>query len=249
MTDVIYQQARRSRYCLLSVVWDEGERFIQQLERSKIYTRELDYIIVNRGQELLQLGEPSLKNYYIRSLLQQRGSGQSQALQQGFQWAMDQGYQGVVTIDANGKDGVDAIPQFIEQLDKGFDFVQGSRFIARGYHAHTPFSRQLAIRVVIPLLFIFHRNFRFTDQSNGFKAYSRQFLLSDQSKIFRPVFAKHELQAYMNYIAAKKNFAITEIPVSRVYPSKQCPSKIQSFSQHVNLLRSYINIALGKKDP
>lgn len=43
---------------------------------------------------------------------------------------LDQGYEGIVTIDGNDKDDPVAIPQFIEALRQGFDFVQASRFIS-----------------------------------------------------------------------------------------------------------------------
>ena len=43
-----------------------------------------------------------------------------------YSWVLEQGYDGVVTMDGNRKDGVDAIPRFIAALDEGVDYAQGS---------------------------------------------------------------------------------------------------------------------------
>ena len=40
--------------------------------------------------------------------------------------------KGIITIDGNNKDDPEAIPHFIESLNKGIDFVQASRFIKGG---------------------------------------------------------------------------------------------------------------------
>src|SRR5260364_264564 len=52
--------------------------------------------------------------------------------------ALDQGYQGIVTIDGNDKDDPQAIPRFIGALKDGVDFVQASRFIPEGIAENTP---------------------------------------------------------------------------------------------------------------
>ncbi len=62
-----------------------------------------------------------------------------------YAFALEQGYQGIVTIDGNDKDDPQAIPRFILALSDGVDFVQASRFVAGGKAENTPLSRDLAI--------------------------------------------------------------------------------------------------------
>lgn len=249
MVKTIFEQAKTSRYCLMSVVWNEGERCNKQLEVMRPYTADYDFIIVNRGDDLLKLGIEKFKLLNIRTLLQLEEPGQSIALQTGFRYAIEQGYQGIIMVDANGKDGVSAIPEFVAQLDKGFDLVQGSRFMKGGQHVNTPWFRQFAIRIVVPMLFFFRPRFSFSDQSNGFKGLSRRFLLSRDTQLLRPIFKGHELQAYLNHIAAKKKFHIVEIPVERSYPQGELPTKISSWHQYFDLFCSYCKIAMGRFDP
>lgn len=84
----------------------------------------------------------------------------------------------MITIDGNGKDGVESIPRFVELLNDGYDFIQGSRFVAGGKFENTPLDRYLGIRLFIAPLMSFASGFRFTDPTNGFKGLSRE-LLSD----------------------------------------------------------------------
>ena len=50
----------------------------------------------------------------------------------GIWWALQRGYQGIITIDGNNKDSIEDIPHFIEKLKAGYDLVQGSRLSPHG---------------------------------------------------------------------------------------------------------------------
>ena len=58
------------------------------------------------------------------------------------------GYKGVLTIDGNNKDSIEDVHKFIEKLQAGYDFVQGSRFIRGGHAVNTPPVRYAAVRLV-----------------------------------------------------------------------------------------------------
>ena len=47
----------------------------------------------------------------------------------GIWWALQRGYQGVITIDGNNKDSIEDVLRFIEKLVEGYDLIQGSRFV------------------------------------------------------------------------------------------------------------------------
>ena len=67
-------------------------------------------------------------------------------LRMGYDYGLREGYEGIITMDGNDKDGVDVIDRFIEKLDAGFDYVQGSRYMPGGRESNTPLSRRIAIR-------------------------------------------------------------------------------------------------------
>jgi glycosyltransferase involved in cell wall biosynthesis len=59
----------------------------------------------------------------------ERNCGKGAALRAGFQWALSQGFDGVVTVDADGQHEVAAIPQLTQAAKaRGFDILIASRF-------------------------------------------------------------------------------------------------------------------------
>jgi dolichol-phosphate mannosyltransferase len=168
----------------------------------------------------------------------------------GWAWALHEGYEGIVTVDGNGKDGVEAIPAFLECLDSGFDFVQGSRHLPGGAAIRTPWMRRLGIALVhVPLTRI-GAGYPYTDTTNAFRAYSRRLLLDSWVQPFRDVFMKYELLAYMSIRAPRLGFRVTELPVRREYPaSGEIPTKISSIRGNWDLLRTLWRAVSGKFDP
>ena len=72
-----------------------------------------------------------------------------------FAYALRQGYDGILQIDGNNKDGFEAIPEFIKGLQEGYDYVQGSRFIKGGVATNTPWARWFGVRFLAsPILSI-----------------------------------------------------------------------------------------------
>ncbi len=59
--------------------------------------------------------------------------GKGAALKTGFEYALERGYEAVVTLDGDGQHDPAAIPQFLEALEKtGADIVIGTRMHAVG---------------------------------------------------------------------------------------------------------------------
>lgn len=74
--------------------------------------------------------ETRLKELKVNTLLIKHATvKQGAQLRMGIWWALQRGYQGVITIDGNNKDSIEDVPHFIEKLEEGYDFIQGSRFI------------------------------------------------------------------------------------------------------------------------
>ncbi|UUZ73811.1 hypothetical protein LP415_12845 [Polaromonas sp. P1(28)-8] len=92
-----------------------------------------DIIIVDGGSTDGSLEMESLQKNNVRGLLVKTGAGKLSAqLRCVYAFALDQGYEGIISIDGNDKDDPKAIPRFIEALKQGMDFVQASRFISGG---------------------------------------------------------------------------------------------------------------------
>ena len=188
----------------------------------------------------------SVQTHGVRGLLVKTGPGKLSAqLRCAYAFALDQGYEGIVTIDGNDKDDPVAIPRFIEALQKGVDFVQASRFLAGGLAENTPMSRDFAIRFIhAPMLSLFS-GFRWTDTTQGFRAYSRKMLLDPKMAPFRDVFKTYELLAYLSYRAPKLGYRCVELPTIRRYPKGAVPTKISGFKGNLSVLKVLFSACLG----
>ncbi len=187
----------------------------------------------------------------MRALLVKTGPGKLSAqLRMAYSWALEERYEGIVTIDGNGKDGVDAIPRFLAALDQGYDYVQGSRYLPGGRGVNTPFIRRLAGRLIhAPLLSLAARHW-YTDTTNGFRAYSARYLLDTRVQPFRAVFDRYNLLFYLTVRASQLGFRTTEIPVERCYPrSDRVPTKISGIRGHLDMFEELLLVSIGHYHP
>lgn len=243
---------RHNKWCVVIPVINEGERITNLLARMKALKIETlaDIIIVDGGSTDGSLGKDVLQQAGVRGLLVKTGPGKlSSQLRCAYAFALDQGYDGVVTIDGNDKDDPESISIFIEELGRGVDFVQASRFIAGGIAENTPKLRDFAIRFIHAPLLSFFSRFKWTDTTQGFRAYSRRMLLDNDLAIFRDVFTTYELLAYLSYRAPKLGFNCKEVGTTRKYPKGEVPTKISSFKGNLEVLMVLFKACYGKYNP
>jgi len=240
---------RQCRYCVVVVTWNEGERIKEQLRRMKEWASLADIILAD-GRSVDGSTDPTfLQEMGVRALLITDERGLCTATRMGLGYAMSQGYDGTITVDGNGKDGVEALPAFIEHLDRGYDLVQGSRFMKGGVHKNTPLERYIGVRFIIaPLIAL--GGFWYTDPTNAFRAMSARFLFDPRVQPIRRVFVRFNLQHYLIYRAAKLGFRVTEIPVKRVYPDDgTVPTKIVTWKSKWLIVKELLVTITGRYNP
>jgi dolichol-phosphate mannosyltransferase len=239
---------RQHDWCVVIPVINEGERIKSLLSRMKALKIEeiADVLIVDGGSIDGSLDPESLQKNGVRGLLVKIGAGKLSAqLRCAYAFALDNGYEGIVTIDGNDKDDPEAIPRFIRALKEGVDFVQASRFIPGGCAQNTPQSRGFAIRFIhAPMLSLFS-GFKWTDTTQGFRAYSRRMLLDNQISIFRDNFITYELLAYLSYRAPNLGYICIELATTRRYPKNEVPTKISQFGGNLSVLLILIKTCFG----
>ena len=250
----IYEFAARShKYCLCIPIINEGQRIIDQLEKMRRHKigQIVDVIICDGGSSDGSTRHDRMKSLGVNTLLVKTSEGKLSAqLRMGYWWALQRGYEGIVTIDGNGKDGVESVPLFIEKLDEGYDLIQGSRFVKGGKAVNTPLLRYLALRMVHAPVISLSAGFCFTDTTNGYRGYSRRYLEHPGVQPFRKIFVTYELLAYLSVRATRLNLNAVEVPVSRIYPAKgKVPTKISAVKGNTNILRILMNTLLGRYNP
>jgi dolichol-phosphate mannosyltransferase len=242
---------RRRSYALAVFVLNEGDRIRSQLRKMRPLADRVDIVVVDGGSTDGALDEPYLRDCGVRALLVKQGTGGLSAqMRVGLFWCLQQGYNGVVTIDGNDKDDSSAVGSFVAALEDGVDHVQGSRYVPGGRGVRTPLSRHLGVILLhAPLISLAARK-RYTDTTNGFRAYSARFLRDPRVQPFRNVFQKYELHYYLAIRAARLGYRVAELPVTRTYPaSGSTPTKISGVRGNVGILRTLWAAVRGRYDP
>ena len=245
-------QPKLSDYCVCVFVINENGKLHKQLTQMKDQCAGRVDIVVADGGSTDGSTEPGkLTALGVNTLLTKTGPGKLGAqMRMAFAWALDRGYKGVICMDGNGKDGPEAIRQFVQKLDEGYDHVQGSRFIQGGISENLPLSRWVGVKLLHAPLISLASRFRYTDTTNGFRAYSRRFLEDPSVKVFRDIFPGYELHYYLAIRAARLGFRVGEIPVARRYPAHgPVPTKISPVRGNFRVLRCLFSACLGLYNP
>ncbi len=244
---------KRNRYCVCIPIINEGDRIKKELQRAKKNNIDkiVDIIICDGDSKDGCTNETVLKDLGVNTLLVKKDIGKQGAqLRMGMWWALQRGYEGVITIDGNNKDSIEDIPKFINKLEEGYDFIQGSRFIKGGKAVNTPLLRLFSVCLIHAPIMSVTAGKRFTDTTNAFRGHSRNYLLHPSVKPFRDIFMTYELLAYLSVRASQLGLKTCEVPVSRSYPKhEKTPTKISPFKGNILLLKILFANLFGKYRP
>ena len=137
--------------------------------------------------------------------------GYGAALQTAFQYAIDEGFDGVVTLDCDGQHQPKRIPRFVEAAAAA-DIVSGSRYLKRYEGDSEPPADRLFINKRITGELNRRLGLELTDAFCGFKAYRtsalRQLRITDDGYAM-------PLQLWVE--AAAADLRVIEIPVPLLY--------------------------------
>ncbi|MBD5524299.1 MAG: glycosyltransferase family 2 protein [Lachnospiraceae bacterium] len=246
-------ESKTKEYVVLIPIINEGDRIHKELFRALKYNVSdyADIVICDGGSTDGCTDERKLRKLKVNTLLVKDDIGkQSAQLRMGIWWALERGYRGIITIDGNNKDSIEDIPFFIEKLEEGYDFIQGSRFIKGGKAINTPLIRYLSVRLIhAPVISITARQ-KFTDTTNAYRAYSARYLSDKRVQPLRDIFMTYELLAYLSVRATQLGYKACEIPVTRAYPRKgKTPTKISFFKGNSELLKILLKNMFGAYNP
>lgn len=245
-------ETKKTKYCICIPIINEGERIQKELERAKKEKiNELaDIILCDAGSTDGSIEDEKLKQLGVNALLLKKGEGKQGAqLRMGIWWALERGYEGIITIDGNNKDSIEDIPKFIEKLEEGYDFIQGSRFIKGGQAINTPLIRYISVRLLhVPIISLTAKKW-YTDTTNAYRGYSKKYLQNPEVQPLRDIFKTYELLAYLSVKADQLNLKTCEIPVKREYPQKgKTPTKISFVKGNSELLKILFSNLFHKYD-
>ena len=239
-------------YCVVIPVINENGRIKEQLRKMVNYGIDgiADIIIADGDSTDGSTEHDFLRSQNVSALLVKKDKGRLSAqLRIAYSYALKRGYKGIVTIDGNNKDSLESIYDFIDLLKKGYDFVQGSRYLKGGKEINTPKIRNFANKYIHVPIINYLSGYTYTDTTNGFKAYSSKYLNSPLVEPLRDIFTDYDLLYYLTVKAPHLGFNVREIPVTRSYPSSgTLPTKLSLFQGSYLMLKPLFLLAIGCYD-
>lgn len=148
---------------------------------------------------------------FVRVVRHKENRGYGAALKSAFDFAIEHGYEYIVTLDCDGQHQPQRIPRFIKACE-GADIVSGSRYLKRYEGDSVPPTQRLFINRQITGELNELLDLQLTDAFCGFKAYRVEALKSLQIK--NDGYAM-PLELWVQ--AAMRGMRIIEVPVPLIY--------------------------------
>lgn len=144
--------------------------------------------------------------------------GVGAAIRTGLQYGLKNGYDILVVMAGNDKDDPTEIPKLVAPiLERGADYVQGSRYAPGGEYGKMPLHRIVLTRAY-PWLVRLVTGFPITDATNGFRAITARFLKDPRVNMDQTWLDRGELEYYLQLKALTLDFKVEEVPVRKIYP-------------------------------
>lgn len=169
-------------------------------------------------------------------------------------WALERDYEIFGIIAANGKMLPSEMPRLLEPIvERGYDYVNGSRFLPGGSSPNLPPFRRMTIPLVNVLAGLLSGS-RLTDATCGYRALRVEPLRRAQFDWREPWLRGYgfEFYVYAKYLLDER-LRCTEVPVTMSYPPRGQPySKIPPVTGWWSMLKPWVVArfdGLGFADP
>lgn len=185
--------------------YNEEENILQTLEEIRRIPGGPDVVVIDDGSSDLTAQKALEAGAHVISLPFNLGIGG--AVQTGFQYARDKGYDTAVQVDADGQHDVSFLKDLLQPVINGqADIVVGSRFVqSSGYKAS--FLRRAGIEFFAHLI-SFLIGQAVTDSTSGFRAFNKAAI-----GLFSEDYPADFPEPESIVIARRAGLKIVEIPV------------------------------------
>lgn len=227
--------------------YNEGDKLRSTLNAFPL-DRSYDVLLLDDGSTDGSLDNVEARGFNLIRNKSNEGLGAS--IKKALRYALENGYDVIVIMAGNGKDNPEEIERLLEPIAQdGCDFVQGSRFLNGGAYGNMPFYRLIATRHVHPILFSLLSGKRVTESTNGFRAFRTTILRDARVDWEQPWLDQYELEQYLHFKVVRLGYKRTEVPVSKIYPSKgRGYTKVKPFSGWWSMIKPLVYLATGVKE-
>ena len=156
----------------------------------------------------------------VTVLCHESNCGKGAALRTGFRWALDHGYQAVMTMDADGQHACREIPLFLEAAEHpDTDIVLGSRMDDPG---GMPWQRRLSNRLTSRIL-SWRTGRQIQDSQSGFRLIKTKVLVGITLETNR-----FQAESELLIKAGLQGYRIDSVPITSIYAARS--SAIRPFA-------------------
>ena len=220
MNNMINNQTKTESLILVPI-YNEQKHIFNVLREVRKYSTE-DLLVINDGstdeskdivEEIASCAKLKGKLIIINHL---ENEGYGKSLIDGINFARDNNYRYLLTLDCDEQHEPELIPQFFKEIKKRkFEIVSGSRYLSFRKQIDAPPEDRYTINRKITGLINEITGYEITDSFCGFKVYRmeglRKLELTEKGYGF-------PLQLWVQ--AYKNNLTVKELPVSMIYKDK-----------------------------
>ena len=209
------------------------------IEKTISSIKNYDYIIINDGSTDKTEQILMNNNYNYISLCFNLGIGG--AVQTGYKYAYEHGYDIAIQFDADGQHDAESIQSLIKPiLDHKANFTIGSRFIQKNStNFKSSLLRRIGIRLISNVIFLFSKT-RIYDTTSGFRAADKKTIA-----YFADNYPKEYPEPISDYELIKLGYKIQEIPV-RMHERTAGKSSIHSWKSAYYVINVLLSIFIIK---
>lgn len=193
---------------LIIPAYNEEENILNTCTKISEFSDEIDYIVINDGSKdntLKILRENNINNI---NLINNLGIGG--AVQTGYKYAYENGYDIAIQFDGDGQHDVNYVPNICEPIVEGkADMVIGTRYLDKNESQfQSTFMRRLGSNIISFFIKVCTGK-KITDPTSGFRAVNKK-IIEEFAKEYPTDYPEPESTVCM----LCKNYKVTEVPVS-----------------------------------
>ena len=142
--------------------------------------------------------------------------GVGAAIRSGIERAQQDGIALTGIMAGDDQDDPEELVRLAEAIvDRGCEFVQGSRYLPGGQRLNQPLSRTV-MTIGYSVMFSASVLRRITDATNGFKLFRTE--ICREWPLRQAWLDRYELEPYLLYQAIRRGHRVCEVPVTKYYP-------------------------------
>jgi glycosyltransferase involved in cell wall biosynthesis len=175
------------------------------IDEIRAFDEGFDIVVVDDGSLDRTAGVAADRGAHVLRLPFNLGIGG--AMQTGFRFAFEQGFDVAVQIDGDGQHDPQQLPKILQPvLDGEADICVGSRFTGEGAY-RSSFARRIGIRIFARIVSLVVRQ-KVTDTTSGFRAVNRRGIA-----LFAADYPHDYPEVEATVMSVKHKLRLTEVPV------------------------------------